>query len=172
MDTLDEMNHRLHGRKLTKLRISDPCWNCNLHFFYKWIPKALSWSHVTSPFFRVEELFDGQWFSKCLIPMAHASAIVPGEWRVFTVTLDAAADTNYGGIACYKIRDAAEQLILDVTGTEKINLNGTATSAGEGIAATGAGESVCVMASTDVDGSGTDGYYAWGPTSGWDEETP
>lgn len=117
-----------------------------------------------------------QWGSDIIGAVAHNTTDLHSKFYLFTaaatVTLDAAADAGYGAQACYRVRDAAEAAIIDVDAAEKINLSGTATSAGEGITATGAGESVCVVASTDVDGTGTDGYYAWGPTSGWDEETP
>ena len=89
-----------------------------------------------------------------------------------TVTLDAAADAGFGAQVCYRLRDAAEAAIIDIAVGEKINLRGTATSAGEGITATGAGETVCMVATTDTDASGTDGWEAWGPTSEWAEETP
>ncbi len=89
-----------------------------------------------------------------------------------TITLDAAADAQFGATACYFVRDAAEAVIIDVAAGEKVNLDGTATSASEGITATGAGEKVCVVATTDSDASGTDGWIAWGNTSGWGEETP
>ena len=84
-----------------------------------------------------------------------------------TVTLDAAADAGYGAQVCYRLRDAAEAAIIDIAIAEKINLNGTALVAGTGITATGAGESVCMVATTDTDGSGTDGWETWGATSEW-----
>lgn len=84
-----------------------------------------------------------------------------------TATLDAAADAGYGSQVCYKIRDAAEEGTIDIDAAEKINLNGTAGSAGASISATGAGESICLVATTDTDGSGTDGWESWGATSGW-----
>lgn len=87
-----------------------------------------------------------------------------------TVTLDAAADAGYGAQVCYRVRDAAEAAVIDVQAAEKINLAGTALAAGTAITATGAGESVCMVATTDTDGSGTDGWEAWGPTSGWASE--
>lgn len=87
-----------------------------------------------------------------------------------TVTLDAAADAGYGAQVCYRVRDAAEAAVIDVDAAEKINLAGTALAAGTAITATGAGESVCMVATTDTDGSGTDGWEAWGATSGWASE--
>jgi hypothetical protein len=87
-----------------------------------------------------------------------------------TVTLDAAADAGYGAQVCYKVRDAAEAAVIDVDDAEKINLNGTAQAAGVAITATGAGESICLVSTTDTDGSGTDGWETWGATSGWASE--
>jgi hypothetical protein len=87
-----------------------------------------------------------------------------------TVTLDAAADAGYGACASYRIRDAAETLTLDPQAGEKMNLAGTALAAGTAIEATGAGEYVTICATTDTDGSGTDGYDVYGPTSGWASE--
>ncbi|MCK5020795.1 MAG: hypothetical protein KAS32_27485, partial [Candidatus Peribacteraceae bacterium] len=84
-----------------------------------------------------------------------------------TVTLDAAADAGFGACASYRVRDAAEAAILDLDVGEKMNLAGTAQAAGVGITATGAGEYCTVCATTDADGSGTDGYLVYGETSGW-----
>ncbi len=87
-----------------------------------------------------------------------------------TVTLDAAADAGFGACASYRIRDAAEKLVLDLDNAEKFNLAGTALAAGVAIEATGAGEYCTVCATTDSDGSGTDGYDVYGETSGWATE--
>ena len=84
-----------------------------------------------------------------------------------TVNLDAAADAGFGACSTFRIRDAAEAAILDLDGSEKFNLRGTAQAAGVGITATGAGEHLAVCATTDTDGSGTDGYDVWGPTAEW-----
>jgi hypothetical protein len=105
---------------------------------------------------------------------AHDTTELHGVFYHFTaaatVTLDAAADAGYGAQACYRIRDAAEAAVIDVQAGEKINLAGTALAAGTAITAAGAGESVCMVATTDTDGSGTDGWEAWGPTSEWASE--
>ena len=87
-----------------------------------------------------------------------------------TVTLDAAADAGYGACASYRIRDAAEAAVIDPQAGEKINLAGVPLAAGVAITATGAGEYLTVCATTDTDGSGTDGYDVYGPTSGWASE--
>ena len=87
-----------------------------------------------------------------------------------TVTLDAAADAGFGACSSYRIRDAAEKLVLDLDNAEKFNLAGTAQAAGVAIEATGAGEYCTVCATTDSDGSGTDGYDVYGETSGWASE--
>ena len=103
--------------------------------------------------------------------VAHDTAATHGVFYHFTaaatVTLDAAADAGFGAQVCYRIRDAAEAAVIDIDDAEKINLRGTALAAGVAITATGAGESVCMVATTDTDGSGTDGWEAWGPTSAW-----
>jgi hypothetical protein len=79
-----------------------------------------------------------------------------------TVTLDAAADAGYGSVSTYWIRDAAEAAVIDLDGAEKINLDGVAGGAGVAITATGVGSSITLIAVTDTDGSGTDGYIALG----------
>lgn len=86
-----------------------------------------------------------------------------------TVTLDAAADANYGACASYRIRDAAEAAVLDLDDAEKFNIGGAALAAGVGITATGIGDFVTVCATTDADGSGTDGYDVYG-NNGWASE--
>ena len=84
-----------------------------------------------------------------------------------TATLDAAADAGFGAQVCYRVRDAGEAAVIEVDNADKININGTAGAAGAAITATGAGESVCLVATTDTDGSGTNGWETWGATSGW-----
>jgi hypothetical protein len=79
-----------------------------------------------------------------------------------TVTLDAAADAGYGSTVGYRIRDAAEALLIETASGEKINVDGTALASGTGITATGAGKYVILVATTDTDGSGTDGWETWG----------
>jgi len=86
-----------------------------------------------------------------------------------TATMAAAGSGgfNYRGCVAFDIRDDSEAAVIDVQAGEKIRLNGTAGSAGVAITATGAGEQVVMCPTTDSDGSGTDGYIAWGPSSGW-----
>ncbi len=79
-----------------------------------------------------------------------------------TVTLDAAADAGYGSVVSYRVRDAAEEAVIDIQAAEKINLDGTAQAAGVGIKATGVGKFVTLVSTTDTDGSGTDGWEVWG----------
>lgn len=86
-----------------------------------------------------------------------------------TVTLDAAADAGYGSVVTYWIRDAAEAAVIDPQAGEKINLAGTALAAGVAITATGAGKTITLVADTDTDGSGTDGYICM-PNTGWASE--
>lgn len=86
-----------------------------------------------------------------------------------TVTLDAAADAGYGAVVSYRVRDASEEATIDVQSAEKINLDGTALAAGTAIAATGAGSFVTLVATTDTDGSGTDGWEVWG-NNGFESE--
>lgn len=87
-----------------------------------------------------------------------------------TVNLDAAADVGYGACTSYRIRDAAEAAIIDLDASEYMNLAGTALVQGVGVTATGAGEYLTVCATTDADGSGGDGYFVYGETSGWASE--
>jgi hypothetical protein len=86
-----------------------------------------------------------------------------------TITLDAAADAGFGSVATYWIRDAGEAAIIDPQAGEKINLDGTALAAGTAITATGVGKSITIIAVTDTDGSGTDGYICIG-NNGWASE--
>jgi hypothetical protein len=108
------------------------------------------------------------------VSTAHDTTETHGVFYHFTaaatVTLDAAADSGYGAQACYRLRDAAEAAVIDIQAAEKINFEGTALAAGTAITATGAGEAVCMVSTTDTDGSGTDGWEAWGATSGWASE--
>lgn len=84
-----------------------------------------------------------------------------------TAVLPTAASAGFGAAVCFKIRDAAEAAIVDVQAAEVLNLRGVPLSAGTGITATGAGEYVCLVSTTDADGSGTDGWETMGITSGW-----
>lgn len=87
-----------------------------------------------------------------------------------TVNLDAAADAGFGACVNYRIRDAAEAVIIDLDGSEYMNLAGTALAQGVGVTATGAGEYLTLCATTDANGSGADGWLIYGETSGWASE--
>ncbi len=86
-----------------------------------------------------------------------------------TATLDAAADAGYGAQVCYRARDDAEAYVIDVDVAEKINLDGTALAAGTAITTSSVGSTVCLVSTTDTDGSGTDGWETWG-NNGWASE--
>ena len=61
------------------------------------------------------------------------------------------------------VRDASETLIVEVDNADKINLHGTPLDAGDTIDSPGnAGDYVCLVSHTDVDGSGTDGWLVVG----------
>lgn len=78
---------------------------------------------------------------------------------VCTITLDAAADVGYGAAVTFFIRDAAEVITIDVDGSDKINVEGVALAAGNTIDSPGlAGDWITLVATTDADGSGTDGW--------------
>lgn len=93
--------------------------------------------------------------TECHNVLYHATAAA-------TVTLDAAADAGFGSTVGYRIRDASEALLIETAAGEKINLAGTALATGTGITATGAGSYVILVATTDTDGSGTNGWETWG----------
>lgn len=79
------------------------------------------------------------------------------------VTLDAAADVGFDWIVGFRIKDAAETLIIEIDGADKINLHGTVLDAGDTIDSPGnAGDFIFLMSTTDADGSGTNGYETWG----------
>ena len=85
-----------------------------------------------------------------------------------TTTLPKASSVGYGAVVCIIERDASETIVIDVSGSEKINLNGTALDAGDTIDSNGAaGATVWLMASTDTDASGTDGYRTMGMIGLW-----
>jgi len=79
-----------------------------------------------------------------------------------TVTLDAASDVGYDWVSGFRVR-GAHTLTLKPDASDKFDLHGTVLSAGTGIESPGnAGDFIFIMSSTDVDGSGTDGYETWG----------
>jgi len=80
-----------------------------------------------------------------------------------TVTLDAAADAGFGATVMFRVRDTSETLIIEVDNADKINLHGTALDAGDTIDSPGsAGDFIVLVASTDADGSGTNGWLTLG----------
>jgi hypothetical protein len=87
-----------------------------------------------------------------------------------TAVLPTASTYGYGLNVVFRIRDAAEEATIDVQTGEKIVLRGTALAAGTAIQATGAGEFVSLVSTTDTDGSGTDGWETWGITDEWASE--
>lgn len=81
-----------------------------------------------------------------------------------TVTLPAAAgcfDDDGSACVAFRVRDAEAAVIDDQAG-EKINLDGTALAAGTAITSSTAGSTITLCATTDSDGSGTDGWESWG----------
>jgi hypothetical protein len=80
-----------------------------------------------------------------------------------TITLPTAASVGYGTPFCIIVRDASETCTIDLDGSEKFNLYGTALAAGNTLDSPGAaGDYVCLVAVSDTDGSGTDGYWVLG----------
>lgn len=80
-----------------------------------------------------------------------------------TVTLPAAAVAGYGTTICFWVKDASETCVIEVDASDKINLMGTALDAGDTIDSPGnAGDFICLVATTDADGSGTDGWITIG----------
>jgi hypothetical protein len=78
------------------------------------------------------------------------------------VDLPAAATAGFGTMVCFYARDA-EVITLDPNGSEKIVLEGVAQGAGVTITSDGAaGDFTCLVAVTDTDGSGTDGWVQMG----------
>lgn len=94
-----------------------------------------------------------------------------GKRRKFTAeataTLPAASSTSYYGCVAFRVRDAAETATIAPQAGEIINLNGEPGDPGQAIEATGAGETVIMCPTTDTSDGSTDGWEAYGPTSGW-----
>lgn len=79
------------------------------------------------------------------------------------VTMDKVTDVGFGATVMLYIRDAAETCIIEVDNADKINLHGTALDAGDTIDSPGnAGDFICLISHTNVDGSGTDGWITVG----------
>lgn len=85
-----------------------------------------------------------------------------------TYTLPAAGEAGYGSTVCIYVRDASETVVIEVDNADKIRLYATALDAGDTIDSPGAaGNFVCLMAVTDTDGSGTDGWITLGASGTW-----
>ena len=86
------------------------------------------------------------------------------------ITLDAAADAGFGAVVTYYTRDA-EAVSIDCDGAEVINLNGTAGGNGKMITNTStAGDFITLIATTDADGAGKDGWITLGRSGAWTME--
>ena len=80
------------------------------------------------------------------------------------ITLPTAASVGFGNIVLVRVQDAGETAEIDLNGSEKFNISGTAQAAGVSITSPGAaGDWIALMAVTDADGAGgTDGYVLVG----------
>jgi hypothetical protein len=80
-----------------------------------------------------------------------------------TITLDAAADAGYGSCASYKLNQSGYDVTIDPQNDEILNLGGgLILFPGQEAVANIAGNYIQLCATTDADGSGTDGWEAWG----------
>ncbi len=70
----------------------------------------------------------------------------------------ASDDAQYGDWVQFQIQDASETLTIDCDAADKINRAGTEQAAGVTITTDGAGTVVICIATTNADGSGTDGW--------------
>lgn len=85
-----------------------------------------------------------------------------------TITLDAAADAGYGSEVAFRVRDVSETVIIEIDAANKINLYGTPLDAGDTIDSPGvAGDFIVLKATTDADGTGTDGWVTLGSGGTW-----
>ena len=86
---------------------------------------------------------------------------------VAIATIDAAADAGYGAPVLFRVRDGSEVFTINPDDAEIINLHGTALDAGDSIDSPGqAGDQIVLVATTDADGSGTDGWMTMGYVGG------
>lgn len=81
-----------------------------------------------------------------------------------TLTLPGAATVGFGTTICVFVRDVSETVVVEsATAGDKINLHGTPLDAGDVIDSPGnAGDFICLVSSTDADGTGTDGWITLG----------
>jgi hypothetical protein len=116
-------------------------------------------------------------FSSVAVPVAMTGsmALTLGQQRMGivhatgagTLTLLPAATIGYGSMICIYVQDVSEVVIVESSsGTDIFNLQsmgGAILHAGDVIDSPGAaGDFLCLVASTDVDKSGTDGYITMG----------
>jgi len=80
-----------------------------------------------------------------------------------TVTLAKASTVGYGATVGFYVRDTTETLIIEIDNADKINLHGTPLDAGDTIDSPGnVGDFIFLVATTDADGAGTDGWLTFG----------
>ena len=80
-----------------------------------------------------------------------------------TVTLGKASTVGFGSTVLLIVRDISETVIVEIDAADKINLHGTPLDAGDTIDSPGAaGDFIVLIATTDADGSGTDGWRTLG----------
>ena len=80
-----------------------------------------------------------------------------------TVTLAKASTVGYGATVLLIVKDVSETVIVEVDNADIINLHGTPLDAGDTIDSPGAaGDFIVLIATTDADGSGTDGWRTLG----------
>ena len=79
------------------------------------------------------------------------------------VVLEAAATVGFGSTVMFIVKDVSETVTIDPADANKINLHGTPLDAGNTIDSPGAaGDFIVLIATTDADGSGTDGWRTLG----------
>ena len=79
------------------------------------------------------------------------------------MTLAKASTVGYGATVLLIVKDISETVIVEVDNADKINLHGTPLDAGDTIDSPGAaGDFIVLIATTDADGSGTDGWRTLG----------
>jgi len=80
-----------------------------------------------------------------------------------TITLEKASTVGYGATVGFYVRDTTETVIIEEDDADIINLHGTPVSAGDQIESPGnVGDFIFLIATTDADGGGTDGWLTLG----------
>ena len=91
------------------------------------------------------------------------------------INLPDAAAVGFGSMVCIMVRDSSENCTVNPDDSDKIYLAGTGPmDIGDSIINSGsatAGDFVCLIATTDVDGSGTDGWWMAGYTGTWSDNS-